>query len=162
MPRPCGGLALLGLYCLATTTATAIASATNGDDNATCTMHILNETSCTQQAFKWTNETSPTNCCATCTATAKCEAWEWWTPAVEQAHPGNCHLKTHPGMCERGSGERNKFNVSGESSRRYHSHKAWAHNAIWNVNCHIPLPVRAVQVLLLLLLLLLLITDIYT
>jgi hypothetical protein len=62
-------------------------------------MTILNHTTCTQGAFKWTNETSSEACCATCEAIPKCMAWEYDTRAAKPAagHPGNCHLKTKPG-----------------------------------------------------------------
>lgn len=62
--------------------------------------------SCTEKAFKWSNETSAAGCCATCAATKNCMAWEWVSGArASPAHEGNCHLKAMPGSMkgERGT-----------------------------------------------------------
>jgi hypothetical protein len=70
-----------------------------------CTMHLYNNTSCTQKAFKWTQEVDPAGCCATCATLANCTAWEWFGPNVKPT-PGepNCHLKVQYGRLERKDG----------------------------------------------------------
>lgn len=66
-------------------------------------MTVLNDTSCTQTAFKWTNETSALDCCAACVAVAKCSAWEY-ASVSKAVKKGNCHLKTSPGPHEAQTG----------------------------------------------------------
>jgi hypothetical protein len=75
---------------------------TSYDKLPMCTMHILNDTTCPQQAFMWTNETNAQACCATCAASPKCQAWEWFDATLKpiKDHP-NCHLKTKPNVPQR-------------------------------------------------------------
>jgi len=57
------------------------------DSQSVCRWHAHS------QAFKWTNVTSASDCCASCAATSGCKAWEWNSVQAAQ----NCHLKTEPG-----------------------------------------------------------------
>ena len=91
------------MHCLlllaASASATAAGAAGAAGPPATCSMHILNETSCTAKAFQWTNETDAGACCSTCQGLPSCTAWEWWdaTLGSRDARKGNCHLKETPG-----------------------------------------------------------------
>jgi hypothetical protein len=57
------------------------------DSQSVCRWHAHS------QAFKWTNVTSASDCCASCAATSGCKAWEWNSVQAAQ----NCHLKSEPG-----------------------------------------------------------------
>jgi hypothetical protein len=75
-------------------------------DTCAADFTLHHDVSCTAKAFKWTNESSFAACCADCSATHGCFAWEWAAPDPEDpgGHAGNCHLKATPGKGERRAG----------------------------------------------------------